>query len=352
MSAEASEGMRFGILISNDDPPEVDPRQRVREHVERAICARDNGFDSVAVAHRYSYGPVAPDKRGQPLETWRFQPVALVAHLAAHLGADVDYLSAVMLGTSAHPVQLAEDICTLDAMTGGRLKVGLGLGWMPYEFEAFGVAQQGRVTRFEELVKATRALLTQDEVDFEGRFYRFEHARLVARPIQQPAPPIWLGASAEKAVLRAARLGDGWIVSGINSAEELRPQLEAYQAELARLGRPVPPERPMNRWVYVAEDRQSALDEAMPVLAKWHRRRGTWGWFQARSEDGTLADEVLGSGRWIIGDPDDCVRQIQQVRDELGINHLIFTMPWPGTPQLKRLRTLELLGRSVIPAFR
>lgn len=344
--------MRFGILISNDDPQDVDPRQRIAEHVDRALCARDNGFDSVAVAHRYSYGPVEAAGRGEPLTTWRFQPVALLAHLAAHLGADVDYVSAVMLGSSAHPVQLAEDICTLDAMTGGRLRVGLALGWMPYEFEAFGVERRGRITRFEELLTATRALLTQDEVDFTGRFYRFDRARLVARPVQRPAPPIWLGASAEKAVVRAARLGDGWIVSGISSAEELRPQHEAYLAELRRLGRPVPAERPINRWVYVAESREAAVAEAMPVLARWHRRRGTWGWFQSRADDGTLTDEVLGSGRWVIGDPDDCVGQIEKLREELGINQVIFTMPWPGTPQEKRLRTLELLGTAVLPAFR
>lgn len=237
--------------------------------------------------------------------TWRFQPVPLLAHLAAHVGSEMNYVTAVLLSTSAHPVQLAEDICTLDAMCGGRLRVGIGLGWMPHEFEAFGVDQQFRVSRLEELITATWALLTQDEVDFSGRHFTFRQAKLVARPVQHPSPPIWLGASAEAAVLRAARMADSWTISGISSVEELRPQLAAYRGELGRLGRAVPAERPINRWVYVAEDRQTAIDEAMPVLAEWHRKRGAWGWVQVRAEDGTLSDAVLGSGRWIIGDPQD-----------------------------------------------
>jgi alkanesulfonate monooxygenase SsuD/methylene tetrahydromethanopterin reductase-like flavin-dependent oxidoreductase (luciferase family) len=344
--------VRFGIMVSNDDPAAMDPRQRIAEHVERAVVARDSGFDSVAVGHRYSYGPVRADERGQPLGTWRFQAVPLLAHLAGHLGDTVDYVSAVLLSTSAHPVQLAEDIATLDAMTGGRLRVGIGLGWMPVEFEAFGVEPKVRARRLEELIEATRALLTQDEVDFAGRHFRFREARLVARTVQRPAPPIWLGASAEPAIVRAARLGDSWSISAISSLAELRPQVALYRAELARLGRPVPDDRPINRWVYIAEDRRTALDEAMPVLAEWHRKRGTWGWFKARAEDGTIADDVLGNGRWIIGDPQDCVDQIATLRKELDVNHLIFTMPWPGTPQERRLRTLRLLGEHVLPAFR
>jgi alkanesulfonate monooxygenase SsuD/methylene tetrahydromethanopterin reductase-like flavin-dependent oxidoreductase (luciferase family) len=114
----------------------------------------------------------------------------------------------------------------------------------------------------------------------------------------------------------------------------------------------MPDDRPITRWVYIAPSREQALDEALPVLADWHRKRGTWGWFQARTEDGQLADAVLGSGRWIIGDPDDCIQQIKTMQEELDVNHLIFTMPWPGTAQENRLRTLRLLGEHVLPAFR
>lgn len=344
--------MQFGLLVSNDDPPEIDPRQRVVEHLERARCAHDAGFDTLAVAHRYSYGPASPDDRGPPLLTWRLQPLPLLAYLAGAFGDRMNYVTSVLLSTSAHPVQLAEDTATMDAMCGGRLRLGIGLGWMPNEFEAFGVPQRGRGRRLAELVTLVRRLLTEDEVDFTGAYYRVRCARLVARSVQRPCPPIWLGASADPAIRRAARLGDTWTISALASLDELRGQNERYLAELARLGRPAPAERPINRWVYVAETREEAVAQARPLLADWYRKRGDWGWFLAHDRAGTLPDEVLGNGRWIIGSPQDCVERIGMLRDQLGINHLICAMPWPGMPQAQRLRTVELLGERVLPAFR
>lgn len=343
--------MRFGLLVSNDDPPEVDPRQRVADHLRRALTARDAGFDTLAVAHRYSYGPARSDHRGPPLRTWRLQPIPLLGYLAGQIGDAMEYVTAVLLSTSAHPVQLAEDAATLDAMCGGRLRLGIGLGWMPYEFEAFGVSPAGRVRRLEELVTLVRRLLTEDEVDFTGRHFQVRSARLVARPVQRPAPPIWLGASAEPAIRRAARLGDAWTISAMASLAELRTQNAVYLAELARCGKPPPAQRPINRWVYVAKTREQAIAQARPLLADWYRKRGDWGWFLAHDRAGTLTDEVLGSGRWIIGSPQDCVEQAAALRDALGINQLIFAMPWPGMAQAQRLRTIELLGERVLPAL-
>lgn len=344
--------MQFGLLISNDDPPEIDPRQRVAEHLERARCARDAGFDTLAVAHRYSYGPASADDRGPPLLTWRLQPLPLLAYLAGQIGDAMNYVTAVLLSTSAHPVQLAEDAATVDAMCGGRLRLGIGLGWMPNEFEAFGVQVSGRARRLEELVTLVRRLLTEDEVDFAGSHFHVRQARLVARAVQQPCPPIWLGASADAAIRRAARLGDTWTISALASLDELRGQNQRYQAELARVGKPPPAERPINRWVYVAETREQAIAHARPLLADWYRKRGDWGWFLAHDRAGTLSDEVLGSGRWIIGSPQDCIERIEALRTEIGVNHLICAMPWPGMPQAQRLRTIELLGEQVLPAFR
>ena len=342
--------MKFGLMVSSDDPPELGGVERIRQHVERAVTAREAGFDTIAVAHRYSFGPAHPDDRGEPLNTWRLQPLLLLSHLAAVLGDDVHYATTVLLSASAHPVQLAEDVATLDAMTGGRLILGLGLGWMPYEFEAFEVRRGTRAGRLEELVTALRLLLSGEEVDFQGRHFRFHGARLLARPLQQPTPPIWLGASADAAVRRAARLADTWTITAHADMAELVHQDELYREERERLGLPQPAERPMSRMVYVAKDRETALAEARPALAAWYRKRGRWGWFLTQDHD--LDEELLGSGRWVIGSPEDCVEQIARIREQLGITQMIFAMPWPSSEQAKRLRTIELLGEHVLPHFR
>ena len=119
--------IRFGLLVSKDDAPETDPRQRVADHIERATAARDAGFDTIVVGHRYSYGPGSADDRGSPLISSRFQPLLVLAHMAAALGDTVNYAPLVMVSPALNPVQLAEDAATLDAMTGGRL--GWASGW-------------------------------------------------------------------------------------------------------------------------------------------------------------------------------------------------------------------------------
>ena len=321
--------MRFGFMVSSDDPRGDEAHaglQHLRNHVERARLVADAGFDSVAVAHRYSYGPATPDERGAPaLTTARFQPLALLGHLSGVLGDRVDYVTTILLSVSAHPVQLAEDVATSDAMCAGRLRLGIGLGWLPFEFEAFGVPSNRRVSRLVELITVVRALLTQDQVDFEGRHFRIRRARLVARPVQRPHPPIWIGASTAAGARRAARNGDTWTISAHSSLDEIRPELQAYLAELRSVTRAActrrasdqpdglcGEERPRG-----ARDDPSAARGPPPSQGR-----------QVRRVPSGASDEELARGRWIIGTPKQCVEQISAVRDELDINHMIFTMPW------------------------
>lgn len=343
--------LRFGLLVSKDDPPDIDGRQRIAEYVERAVIAKEAGVDTIAVGHRYSYGPAVADDRGSPLESSRFQPLMVLGHIAAHLGDSVNYAPLVLVSTSLNPVQLAEDVVTLDAMTGGRLRVGLGLGWMPSEFEAFGIQRRTRAGRFEELIKCYRALLTEDRVDFHGAHFDFTDARMIARSVQKPAPPLWIGASSEPAIRRAARLGDTWTVSAHFSVEELVAHRKFYLDELALLGKPVPAERPITRVLYLAEDRESAIAEARPALADWYRRRGDWGWFLTEGKEFT--DNVIADGRWILGNPQDCIEQIRSLQERLDVNHIVFNLsPGVGVSHEQRLRTIKLFGDEVLPAFR
>ncbi len=341
--------MQFGMNISTDDPAGRDPMSRLEDYLERARTAADMGFDTIAVAHRYSFGPAKADERGEPLSTSRFQPLLVLAHLAAELCDRVNYVTGIYMSTFAHPVQLAEDIATLDVFCRGRLRLGVGLGWMPYELEAFGIPKSQRVSRFEEGIDLYRRLLTEEVVNFDGKHFQARDAHMVARAIQKPMPPLWIGASADAAVLRAARIGDSWIMSAHIAIDELERQLALYRGELARLGKPFPDELPIVRIVYVAPDRETALKEAEPMIAKWYRDRGTWGWFLTKGSAGAVADEVMRSGRWIIGDPDDCVEQITRFRERLGVNHMVFAMVWPGAEQEKLLRAIRLLAERVLP---
>ena len=342
--------MEFAMIVNTDDRVSLEPEQRLQEMVDRAATAKDVGFDHLAGAHRYSFGPARSDERGEPLLTSRFQPLPMLSFLAGEFGSEIGYLTSVLVSTGLHPVQLAEDVATLDTMTGGRLSLGIGLGWMPYEFEAFNVELRQRVSRFEELLILYQRLLSGEEVTFRGKHFQVRDAKLLARSAQQPRPPLWVGANADPAVARAARLGDAWVLSSHNTVDDLERLVELYRTTREQQGKPQPTDRPITRMVFVAEDRETALMQAEPALADWYRRRGEWGWFVTK--DTKASDEILSSGRWIIGAPEDCAEQIVELHRRLGATHVIMSMSWPTPDNQRRLDAIRLLGEEVLPRVR
>ena len=119
--------------------------------------------------------------------------------------------------------------------SGGRLRMGLGVGWNHIEYEALGTDWKTRGARQAEQIEVLRQLWTQDLVTFEGRFHRLEKVNVVPPPVQRPIP-IWLGGSSDAVVKRAARLADGWmpIIAPDVQAEQ---KLALLDAELKTHGR-------------------------------------------------------------------------------------------------------------------
>ncbi len=137
------------------------------------------------------------------------------------------------------PVVAAKEMGTLDWLSRGRFFPAVGVGVeLPREFEASGVQFRERGRRTDEMIRVMRLLWTQDEVTFQGEFYRLERITVFPRPWQSP-PPIWIGGKSEAAQRRTARLGDGWIPSFITPAE-LRAGVERVRELAAGEGRTVP----------------------------------------------------------------------------------------------------------------
>ena len=139
-------------------------------------------------------------------------PLLSLAYAAAHttrvrLGVAVVNLPFVS------PTYLAKQASTLDVLSGGRLDLGLGIGWSPLEFAATGATTARRGARTEEYVAALRTLWSHSAapVKFEGEFYTIPESRMDPKPVQQPGPPILLGGTVPAALERAGRLADGWM---------------------------------------------------------------------------------------------------------------------------------------------
>src|SRR5439155_2846822 len=137
------------------------------------------------------------------------QSLPFLARLAAETGT-MELCLSVLLLALLNPVQTAEEVASLDVMSEGRVVFGIGLGYREVEYEAFGVAPKDRVPRMLEALDLVKRLWTEEEVNFEGRFFRLHGATCTIRPVQRPSPPIWIAANADRAVVRTARLGYPW----------------------------------------------------------------------------------------------------------------------------------------------
>ncbi|MGH3345314.1 MAG: TIGR03619 family F420-dependent LLM class oxidoreductase [Carbonactinosporaceae bacterium] len=133
--------------------------------------------------------------------------LAFVAGLTSRIRLGVAVLNMPFFS----PVLAAKQLGTLDIASGGRLDVGLGLGWSPQEYAAVGIPRARRGERAEEFLRQLKGLWTADIADDDGAFWQLQAVRMAPKPVQQPHPPVLLGGFAEAALRRAGRLADGWI---------------------------------------------------------------------------------------------------------------------------------------------
>ena len=173
--------MEFGILMG-DERVEVPAAEHLDTLLRVAAAAQRNGFTYLTIGQHFLY------------DGYRWmQPVPLLSRLAAELDDNVRLGTSIIIGPLYHPVMLAEELATLDILTGGRLVVAVGTGYLPAEYERLGVPFKERYQRLEELLTIIRLLWSQDRVSFTGRFWRLDDVPVHLKPLQQPSPPIWLG---------------------------------------------------------------------------------------------------------------------------------------------------------------
>lgn len=151
--------------------------------------------------------------------------------------------STIRLGVSVvnlpfvSPTYLAKQATTVDVLSGGRLDLGLGNGWMPEEFTATGATTARRGARAEEYVHVLRTLWADDAGGVDGRFYTVPAARQDPRPVQRPGPPILLGGMSTPAIERAGRLADGWVTSSRADLTRVNDAIGMLHAAAAAAGR-------------------------------------------------------------------------------------------------------------------
>jgi alkanesulfonate monooxygenase SsuD/methylene tetrahydromethanopterin reductase-like flavin-dependent oxidoreductase (luciferase family) len=333
--------MKFGIGLSVQHRPEEPQSRRFQEHVEQVRLARSVGFASVWASQHYLSDPFT-----------YFQPIPTLARIAAE--ADGMTLgTGVLLLPLHHPVDLAEQLATLDVIAGGRLIVGVGLGYRDVENLAMGQDPRARVGRLVESLQALERLWSGEPASFEGKHFQLRDVRISMPPLQRPRPPIWLAANGDAGVKRAARLADTWLINPHTALSTLERQVALFHAERAAAGRPRAAEIPLIRECYVTESRAAAFAEARPILEPKYQAYQRWEQDKAlpEGERWSPAFEELARDRFILGDPARVREEIARYRERLGVTSMMFRLQWPGMDQSRVLRSIRLLGEEVLPHF-
>jgi probable F420-dependent oxidoreductase len=183
------------------------------------------GYRAAWTFQRLFY-PTAPREAyyGAPGSAWPaafasvMDPLAVLAYVAASTRS-IRLGVSVLIMPLYQPIVLAKQLATLDVLSGGRLDVGLGLGWSSDEWEASGTPMARRGARADEFLRALKAVWTDDPVQFSGEFYRIPRAHVAPRPVQRPHPPLLLGGYHPSVLRRAATLCDGYTGGNIPLAE-------------------------------------------------------------------------------------------------------------------------------------
>jgi alkanesulfonate monooxygenase SsuD/methylene tetrahydromethanopterin reductase-like flavin-dependent oxidoreductase (luciferase family) len=340
--------MKFGTFLLLQSPT-ARPSEEVFARGVRIGQAADRlGFDSIWFAeHHFStYGYLS-----RPLM------------LATHIGSRTERIrvgSGVVVLPLHHPLIVAEEIATADILTGGRLDVGLGRGYQPYEFERLGMSLDDSRTRFEEGVDILLAAFSGKPFAYEGKHFRFGETSIFPLPIQKPYPPLWVVGQSEESIVATARRGFNLISGGfgvpLERLREFRTKLDGMIDSETKARMQVSTQRP----VYVTTD-----ESELPAIleeARWNMRvtlslrrgveRVDGGRAIAVPGDGEPTDQELLDKYFIMGSPKTCIAKLRELQDAVQINQFNASFWFGDLAEAKVMRSMELFAKEVMPAFR
>jgi alkanesulfonate monooxygenase SsuD/methylene tetrahydromethanopterin reductase-like flavin-dependent oxidoreductase (luciferase family) len=349
--------MEFGILFTShpNHATEPYPHRDVHARVTAEIEAADRlGYDTAWVAeHHFSnqYG-IMPDV------------FAYMGYLAART-------SRVRLGTAVvtlplfEPVRVVENMAFIDILSGGRVTLGLGSGYRPYEFEGFGRDFDARRDVQEEAIALIVELLHKRRARHKGAYFKSTiegDYEIFPVSVQQPHPPLFMAAGTDRSMAYAARHGFGLMLSTLPSADTLSKQIGFYRNHMNEA--PAPLDRnpafgkiDIARWVYVAEsDAQARADTEHGIVTHISHfmsgaTAGYLGNVSEKSRVDTLNYDDLNATTLLHGSPETVARKLKNLEAKTGMTSLLLHYP-PYYGHEKAMKSLRLFADKVMPEFR
>jgi luciferase family oxidoreductase group 1 len=339
--------MDIGTFLLLQSPTGRPSQEIYARGLEQAQAAETLGYRNVWLAeHHFStYGYLS-------------RPLQLATYLAAKT-TRLRVGTAVVVVPLHHPLVIAEELATLDVLSGGRLDIGLGRGYQRYEFERFGLALDSGGERWEESIDILVKSFEGKPFRYDGKLFQIPETSLFPKPVRSP-PPIWVTAQSAYSLEAAVRRNFNVLTGGFGVPIE---RLAEFGEHLKRLfDEQKPAHKPLvgvQRAVYVTKDAADARDAA--EQARWNMRvtlslRNNY----ERVENGNAVaimpkteptvDDLL-ERYLIIGTPDTCIRQIRRVQELVGISHFNCSFWFGDLSQKRVLDSMELFAKEVMPAL-
>ncbi len=221
--------VEFPSVAYREGPEAV---QRLARAIERIGYDHIDIFDHVVMGHPIEGRPPGPYNPAMPI----LEALMTLAHLAA-VTTRVTLGTEVLVLPQREPTLVAKQVSTLDTLSGGRVRLGVGVGWQESEYDALGEPFATRGARMDEAIALLRAYWGEARVDFRGGHYHATAMSMEPKPPQGRAIPIWIGGYSEAAFRRVGQLGDGWLASRVTDAADARRAIESIRRHAEAAGR-------------------------------------------------------------------------------------------------------------------
>ena len=329
------------------------------DHVDRSGAPLVQFYeDRLAVVEAYD----RLDFHGYHIAEHHFTPLGMASSPGVFLSAVAQRTRRLRFGPMVyclplyHPLRLAEEICMLDQMSGGRFELGVGRGISPLESRSYGenpdraASQQVYVETLEILLKA----MAGGKFSHAGDYRRVEDVEMVLEPVQKPHPPLWMGVQSAGNAEFAARHGMNFLA--LLSAPQLREHVELHRRiwRETRGAHTPEPKAGLGLFIVCGETDAAARAVATRAYKKWHAsfhylyhlhgRSPVWG---ERPNDFGMVEQEL---RGVAGTPDTVRRFIEKRVAEAGVNYVTGQFVFGDMTRAEALGSIELFGREVLPA--
>jgi len=337
--------MRFYINILTTYFPDLDPPydtyyQQILEQVE---LAEELGWECFMFNehHFLGYG-------------------GLVANPAVLLAAAAARTSKIRLGPCIailplrHPLHSAEDYAMVDAISGGRLEFGIGSGNTEIDYKVFGVSRENDRQRLREAIDVISKTWANERISHTGQFWSFDELTVYPRPIQQPSPPIWVAGTSAQGLGWAGRQGYHIMTVGHpHPPEKVRPGVEAWKQGLMTSGYDLKTKHcQFHVRTHVSERSANARSIAMAAIKRYDEISRIGRRSLTASPEDYDWNMMLATGRNNYGNPDECIKNIENARKHYYFDTLTTTFNFGGIPHVEILKSMRLFAKAVMPAFR